>query len=97
MEERQDFDGAEAAFRAAIVADPGHAKAYLGLGALFATHAEQREASGGDLSEIAALWAQAVEHFTNGVSAGADDRSHGVLKRAKGEVARVRAAISQCG
>ena len=93
--ERQDLDGAEAAYRAAIAVDPGFADAHCNLGALFATHAEQREASGGDLSDIAALWAQVVEHFTNGVSAGADD--HGVLKRAKGEVARIQEAISQCG
>jgi len=83
---RQDFDGAEAAYRAAIAADPRHANAHINLGVLFAEHAEKSEESGGDLSDIVALWVQVVEHFTNAVSLGADDR---MLNFAKERLARV--------
>jgi len=90
---RQDFDGAEAAYRAAIAADTGHAKAHVhsNLGVLFAKHAEKSVESGGDLSDIAALWAQSVEHFTNAVSLGDDDR---MLNTAKERLARVKKAVA---
>ena len=88
---RKDFDGAEAAYRAAIAADPGHTDAHSNLGVLFAEHSLKSEASGGDLSDIAALWVQAVEHFTNAVTLGADDR---MLNMAKERLARVKRAVA---
>ena len=91
MNVRQDFDGAETAYRAAIAADLGYATAHTNLGVLFAKHAEKSEESGGDLSDIAALWAQSVEHFTNAVSLGDDDR---MLNMAKERLARVKKAVA---
>jgi len=88
---REDFDGAVAAYHASIAADPGCAIAHDNLGVLFAKHAEKSEESGGDLSDIAALWVQVVEHFTNGVSLGADDR---MLNMAKERLARVKRAVA---
>ena len=89
--ERQDIDGAEAAYRAAIAADPGLANAHFNLGVLFAVQAEKSEESGGDWSDIAALWVQVVEHFTNAVSLGADDR---MLNMAKERLAQVKKAVA---
>ena len=54
---RQDFDGAEAAFRVAIAADPGFAMPMIrgALGDVLEIRANQIEASGGDLATAAAL------------------------------------------
>ena len=84
--ERKDFDGAEAAYRAAIAADPGHAHAHINLGLLLRTRAVRLERSGGDLSEVAALYDEVARLL--GVSDGVESD---VSKAALANAARARA------
>ena len=62
--ERQDVDGAEAAYHAAIAADPGHTNAHGNLGNLLAERAQQTETGGGSIEAAAALCDEVVEHCT---------------------------------
>ena len=50
---RKDFDGAEAAYRAAIAADPGHAKAHHNLGVLL--RMERKDIDGAEAAYRAAI------------------------------------------
>jgi lipoprotein NlpI len=50
---RKDFDGAEAAYRAAIAADPGHAKAHSNLGLLLQN--ERKDFDGAEAAYCAAI------------------------------------------
>ena len=79
----QDMDGAEAAYRAAIAADPGCTEAYSNLGVLLEFNAKQIERNGGDeklavtaalYDECAVLWGfhhGADSRFTEGARASA--------------------------
>ena len=79
--QRKDIDGAEAAYRAAIAADPGYAAAHYNLGILLEERAQEIAKSGGDLAvaaalfdECAQLWgfSMGVEHeWTRGAQANA--------------------------
>ena len=70
MEVRQDFDGAEAAYRAAIAANPGYAGAHTNLGTLLQERALEIAKSGGDLALAAALFDECAQLW--GVSKGVD-------------------------
>ena len=85
---RQDFDGAEAAYRAAIAVDPGQGNAEYNLGDLLHKLARQTEAMGGDLAAAAAQYEECAQLW--GVSEGAD---HELTKGARANAARLRLRI----
>ena len=89
QDERQDVDGAEKAYCAAIEADPGHTIAHSGLGALRIERALDIEHEGGDLEEASALCDQAVRHYEDYAAAGGD---RDYPQRAKAVAKRLRAA-----
>ena len=84
------MDGAEKHLRAALALDPRNATSHTNLGVVYAARAQQSERSGNTLRATAALWDQAVQHFTNAVALGDDDRMLDMLKLAKEAAARVR-------
>ena len=86
--ERKDIDGAEAAYRAAIAADPGDANAHCNLGALLALRAWQIEESGGDLAKAADMYDEVVEHYV--IVVGTE---HPAVKGQQENAARVRAML----
>ena len=86
--ERKDIDGAEAAYRAAIAADPGHAFAHRNLGTLLLERARQIEKSGGDLAKAADMFDEIVEHYT--IAVGTE---HPAVKVQKANAARLRAFL----
>ena len=85
---RQDFDGAEAAYRAAIAVDPGHANAHTNLGILLEERAKNIANSGGDLAVAAALFDECAQLW--GVSKGVD---HEWTKEARAKAAKARALL----
>ena len=86
---RQDSDGAEAAFRATIAADPGHAEAHTALAYVSGMRAHQIIKSGGDLAAAAALVDECVELYGR---EGAPAADHEMARRARAEAARLRRA-----
>ena len=83
--ERGDIDGAEAAYRAAIAADPRHANAHRNLGTLLWQRAKQIQASGGSLEAAAALYDEVAKHYT--IVVGPE---HEAVKSNKAAAARLR-------
>ena len=85
---RNDLDGAEAAYRAAIAADPGHANAHRNLGTLLVGRAKVAE-SAGNLVKASALYDEVVAHYS--ITVGPE---HEVVKGNKAIAARLRAALA---
>ena len=80
--------GAEAAYRAAIAADPGDAVTHGNLGNLLHQRAHQIEKSGGDLAKAADMCDKVVEHYT--IAVGTE---HAAVKIQKANAARLRAML----
>ena len=86
--ERKDVNGAEAAYRAAIAAEPGHTDAHSNLGTLLGQRAEQIQASGGSLEVAAALYDEVAEHYTIAVEHEAVKSCKAVARRASAQLWR---------
>ena len=86
---RKDIDGAEAAWRAAIAANPGHADAHCALGVLLEVRAQRIVKSGGDLAAAAALYDECAQLWS--FSQGDD---HEWTTGARADAARIRAALA---
>ena len=87
--ERQDVDGAEEAYRAAIEADPGQADAHSNLGLLLNERARLVEESDGETA--AALYDECAQLWKFANDGWDDERT----KRAEANAQRVRAALAR--
>ena len=83
--QRDDLDGAEAAYRAAISADPGHAGAQAGFGLLLHQRAQQVVESGDNLAAAVALYDESVQLLSVGL--GVD---HEATRASRAEAAWLR-------
>ena len=91
---RGDLDGAEAAYRAAIAADPGHANAHSNLG--FLLHQERKDFDGAEAAYRAAIAADpgnADAHYILGLLLELRAKT---TEKSGGDLAKAAALYDEC-
>ena len=91
---RKDFDGAEAAYRAAIAADPGHANAHYNLGNLL--NNERKDLDGAEAAYRAAIAADpgyADAHYNLGILL---EKRAQQIEESGGDLAAAAALYDEC-